>query len=424
MANVPHDLKSLESAVRNAVANVTITDIHTHLFPPSHSQLQSWGIDELLTYHYLIAELFMVGPRTLDPAKFYALPKSQQADLVWEHVFLRHGPISEAARGVLTVLSSLGLDISSHSAAGSSNRKLDGIRRWFAQQKIEKFLPRVFELAGLDYAVMTNDPFIADEVKYWQQSLPVPPQLKAALRIEVPLLDWPAAAKAMRQQGYKATVRLDSPSLAAARKFILDWAKRTNPLYLAASLRDDYTYPSKDAGTTIMDKVIVPAAAELGLPIALMIGVRRRINPALGWAGDGCGICDPNSVKHLCQRHGDAKFMVTMLERVNQQDLCVLARKFRNLHVFGCWWFCNTPSGIEEITRMRLELLGTNFTAQHSDARVLEQLIYKWSHSRKVIADVLVEKYRDIFTANWRPTTEEIQRDVRNLLGGSFESFK
>jgi hypothetical protein len=416
MANVPNDLPSLESAVRNAVANVTITDIHTHLFPPSHTQLLSWGIDELLTYHYLIAELFMMAPATLQPAAFYALPKSQQADLVWEHVFLRHGPISEAARGVLTVLSALGLDVSS--------RKLDGIRKWFAGQKIEKFLPRVFELAGLDYAVMTNDPFMEGEVKYWRQNLPVPPQLKAALRIELPLLDWPAAAKAMREQGYKAAARLDSRSLAAARKFIVDWAKRTNPLYLAASLRDDYKYPSKDAGTTIMDKVIVPVAAELGLPIALMIGVRRRINPALGWAGDGCGICDPNAVKHLCQRHGDTKFMVTMLERVNQQDLCVLARKFRNLHVFGCWWFCNTPSGIEEITRMRLELLGTGFTAQHSDARVLEQLIYKWSHSRKVIADVLTEKYRDIFIANWRPTTEEIHRDVRNLLGGAFEKFR
>ena len=24
--------------------------------------------------------------------------------------------------------------------------------------------------------------------------------------------------------------------------------------------------------------------------------------------------------------------------------LCVTARKFRNLHVFGCWWFMNVPS--------------------------------------------------------------------------------
>jgi hypothetical protein len=52
----------------------------------------------------------------------------------------------------------------------------------------------------------------------------------------------------------------------------------------------------------------------------------------------------------------------------------VLANKFRNLHLYGCWWYCNTPSIIKEVTAMRLEMLGLAFTAQHSDARVLEQV--------------------------------------------------
>jgi hypothetical protein len=30
---------------------------------------------------------------------------------------------------------------------------------------------------------------------------------------------------------------------------------------------------------------------------------------------------------------------------------------------------------------MRLEMLGSAFTSQHSDSRVLEHLVYKWSHS-------------------------------------------
>ena len=130
-----------------------------------------------------------------------------------------------------------------------------------------------------------------------------------------------------------------------------------------------------------------------------------------------------SALQHLLQRHGDAKFIVTMLSRVNQHELCVLARKFGNLHVFGCWWFCNNPSIIEEMTRMRLELLGTAFTAQHSDARVLDQLIYKWAHTRTILADVLADKYRGLFATGWRPTEEEIRRDVRALLGGSFEEF-
>ena len=43
------------------------------------------------------------------------------------------------------------------------------------------------------------------------------------------------------------------------------------------------------------------------------------------------------------------------------------------------------PSLSEEITRMRLELLGHSFTAQHSDARVLEQLLYKWQDTRVML---------------------------------------
>jgi hypothetical protein len=57
-----------------------------------------------------------------------------------------------------------------------------------------------------------------------------------------------------------------------------------------------------------------------------------------------------------------------------------MSQKFRNLHIYGCWWYLNNPSMIESITRMRLELLGTAFTSQHSDARIMDQMVYKWDH--------------------------------------------
>ncbi|HIL68884.1 MAG TPA: glucuronate isomerase, partial [Verrucomicrobia bacterium] len=100
-----------------------------------------------------------------------------------------------------------------------------------------------------------------------------------------------------------------------------------------------------------------------------------------------------------------------------------LARKFRNLHIFGCWWFMNIPELIDEITRMRVELLGLSFTPQHSDARVLDQVIYKWKHSRRIIADILKGKYLDLHESGWTPTEDEIQRDVKGLLGGNFRTF-
>jgi hypothetical protein len=78
---------------------------------------------------------------------------------------------------------------------------------------------------------------------------------------------------------------------------------------------------------------------------------------------------------------------------------------------------------IEEMTRMRLELLGLSFTPQHSDARVLDQLIYKWTHSRRVLTRVLAETYAEVAATGWVPSRAEIERDVRDLFGGAFERF-
>ena len=67
---------------------------------------------------------------------------------------------------------------------------------------------------------------------------------------------------------------------------------------------------------------------------------------------------------------------------------------------------------------MRLELLGPSFTPQHSDARVLEQLIYKWAHTRVVLQDVLTDNYVQLAAAGRPPTRAEIAHDVAGWLGG------
>jgi hypothetical protein len=67
--------------------------------------------------------------------------------------------------------------------------------------------------------------------------------------------------------------------------------------------------------------------------------------------------------------------------------------------------------------------LGLSYIPQHSDARVLDQLIYKWVHSREVIAQVLSEKYRDLLTTDWTPTEAEIRRDYEQLFVTNFQSF-
>ena len=91
---------TLCQVVNEVVETTPVFDIHTHLFDPAFGSLVSWGIDDLLTYHYLIAEAFRCST---EPAEvFWSLDKSRQADWIWQHLFLDGSPISEACRGIVS----------------------------------------------------------------------------------------------------------------------------------------------------------------------------------------------------------------------------------------------------------------------------------------------------------------------------------
>ena len=103
--------------------------------------------------------------------------------------------------------------------------------------------------------------------------------------------------------------------------------------------------------------------------------------------------------------------------------LCVYARKFSSLMPFGCWWFLNNPSIVEEITRERLEMLGSTFIPQHSDARILEQVIYKWRNTRRTLTPILSNRYR-LLAQDGRPVArDDVQHDVTRLFRGNFETW-
>jgi len=404
---------ALTSQVERIAAATPIRDIHTHLYDPAFGELLLWGIDDLLTYHYLIAEAFRYLDIPYD--KFWNLSKTAQGDLIWDALFLKNSPVSEACRGLLTTLHALGLDV--------KKRDLPALRKWFAQWKPEDYVTRCFELAGVKSVCMTNSPFDDLERPIWKRGFKRDERFTAALRIDPLLLAWEQTAATLNQWGYQVSTALSEKTISEVRRFLADWTKRIDARFLMVSLAPDFRFPAENSCVRLLEQAVLPHGTEFGLPMALMLGVKRQVNPQLRMAGDGSGLSDLSSLERLCAQFSQNKFLVTVLARENQHELCVLARKFRNLHVFGCWWFTNVPSVIEEMTRMRLELIGLSVTPQHSDARVLDQLIYKWQHSRAVISKVLVEKYADLARTGWEPTTAEIQRDVESLFGGAFERF-
>src|SRR6185295_5467002 len=276
---------------------------------------------------------------------------------------------------------------------------------------------------GVEKICMTNSPFDELERLRWENGFRRDERFIAALRLDPLLINWPDTAGRLAGWGYTVGAGLSEPVISEVRRFLSDWTKRMEARYLMVSLGPELRFPDQNNCAELMERAVLPHCREHGLPLALMLGVKRAVNPQLRLAGDGVGRSDLGALQNLCAAFPENKFLVTVLSRENQHELCVLARKFRNLHIFGCWWFTNVPSVVEEMTRERLELIGLSVTPQHSDARVLDQVIYKWNHFRAVMSRVLAEKYDELAKTGWEPTTAEIERDVKDLFGGAFRRF-
>lgn len=380
LMDLPVDIESVRSTVFSEVSSVETIDLHTHLLPPSHGPLCLWGIDELLTYHYLVAEYFITAPASMTPEGFYAKTKQEQANIIWEALFIDRTPISEATRGVLTTLKSLGLD------KEFRNRDLESIRLFYKQyrqggeQGASDFCERIFGLAGVKYAIMTNVPFNSTEAQYWRgpNKQSYSNRFRSALRVD-PLLagDTKTIEAALKASGYENT-------LEGARQYLRDWVDTMKPEYMMASTPHDFSlkdhqgslsnviktgnvnldamnepfaFVSAQTGahaatcdgteddqpsvinenSDFLGEVLMKVCEERDLPVALKIGAHRGVNPKLRDAGDGVvAFADASMLSRLCSRFEKVRFLATFLSRTNQHEAVVLASKFRNLHLYGC----------------------------------------------------------------------------------------
>lgn len=420
------DKSNLESSIQEIVSECPIIDVHSHLFPSEHLELCLYGIDHLLTYHYLISELFMVWSE-MGVSEFYQLSLESQANIVWEQLFIFRSPISEACRGVITTCQQLGL------SQWIEERNLDMIREYFMVLKknphqLEKYIESIFDKSRVKYTIMTNQIFDHQEIELWekQPQINLQHRFRTSLRVDPLITNYRDIIDFIKQFDY-------TPTISGCQQYLRDWTDRIKPEYLMASLPYNFMYTGEDSGLIVSEKnlspsqvielIIIPIALELNLPIAFKFGTQRGLNPKLKTAGDSLGVSSVESLSNLCRRYPMCKFLATFLSIVNQHQLCVVARNFQNLHIYGCWWFLNNPSLIKQITEMRLEMLGLGFTIQHSDARVIEQLLYKWTHSKKIITNILINKYHDLLEAGWSLNYEELKRDISFLFCNSYELF-
>ena len=410
---IPLTREEIPIAVEEILTSTRFIDIHTHLYAPNLGKLGLWGIDELLTYHYLEAEFFRSSE--MKPEEYWNLSKTEQADQIWRTLFVENTPISESTRGVIGVLNAFGLPADEPSLAKA--------RDFFKAQSIEPHLRKVMQMAGISALVMTNDPLDPEEAPLWLGNKHEHPQFHAVLRLDRILRGWRTHWQELARQGFAVDEHAGGKSVAEVRRFLSEWCERMRPLYMGVSLTDAFQYPDENICTKMLRDAVLPACREFKLPMSLMIGVRLQVNPALRLAGDAVGRADLRGLENICRSFPENRFLVSVLSRENQHELCVYARKFNNLMPFGCWWFVNNLSIVEEITRERIEMLGTSFIPQHSDARVLEQIIYKWRNTRRLLARILADSYKLLLEDGRAPTKQEIQRDVNRMFRGNFENW-
>lgn len=169
----------------------------------------------------------------------------------------------------------------------------------------------MFKAAGVRYAVMTNEPFKDAEAREWEKGLaaargsdddgagvdetkaaaprdgpvPVPPQLRAALRVDPVLCGaWDVVKRALTRDGFPAT-------LEGVKGFLRRWIRLMSPVYVMASVPHDFVLDpaldkaggGTDAGSAassssvptaaqLLREALIPVARECKLPVALKVG--------------------------------------------------------------------------------------------------------------------------------------------------------
>ena len=305
----PSEPVDLDALVEEVVARAPFVDVHTHLFPSTLAELQPMG-------HRRSADVSLPRGRscfcvsTVRPQAYWALPKSERADLVWRTLSesnRRRSP--EATRGVVSALHMLGLDPASR-CLGAAARNSSAVSVSPTTYRRSSGWPAS--------AASSHDQRSARRRGDGGVGSGARQPIRAFTRrcaLDRIVNDWEAHHHCLEAQGYNVTADRRGHPAAELRRFLTA---------LVAALQLRATWPCRCPTRSIFRGTICrtccwpapccPPAGISSCPIALMIGVRRQVNSALQLAGDACGRADLRAVGALCSQFPENRFMVSVLQ--------------------------------------------------------------------------------------------------------------
>ena len=396
-------MKNLKQTITEIINGTEIFDIHTHLFPAEFKKYHLSGISEVLNYHYLIAELFTTT--NVNVKKFYKLTNKEKANIIWKELFQKRTPISEACKGVLTILSELSIDY--------MFKSFDEIDSEYSKLNLSDL--QIFKISKISKVVMTNNPYDKSEWELFRNKNWDTNKYLASLRLDDILINLDKCLDICKENINNFDNDRD-----LIIKYLDKVYEESKPVYAALSLN------GLQLNSFLKNKFIPDILKWLerkNIPLSLLLGVRRNVNKDFLLAGDGIDRIDLRQLSEICNQYSNNKILCSCLSLNDQHELTVLARKHQNLKIFGFWWFMNQPSLIKLILNLRIELLGLNFIPQHSDARVTDQLLYKWPHFKALLNNVLYNHYNDIKLKNFKISENQISDDVSKLFFINSKNF-
>lgn len=306
-------------------------DLHTHLYPQNDDRCLS-GLNELLNYHYVLGEFFKAsGKLKKDIQLFNLKTKEERSEEIWDTLFrgqTTHSKYqSEHIRGVHTCISGFAPNVNPFYSTYAN--------------VIEKYDVPTLELAlhcvGLTQAVATYD--IGEEI--FDDDIIIP------------------------------SFRIDRLT-----EFCMPDPIDDRALYYAFSCESSELHTVNNLKGNLIDEL-----KEHNKPLWIMLGVKRGVTPYMDLGGDSIGECDILKLVEFANHHPDLKIPFSILDPSKIHEAIVASRVTPNLFFSGHWWFNNIPSSIKHNMQTAVELVGyENFIHYYSDARVVDQLLYKWKH--------------------------------------------
>jgi glucuronate isomerase len=191
-----------------------------------------------------------------------------------------------------------------------------------------------------------------------------------------------------------------------------------------AKLLNEGENATDDARSTVSRFVFWTLAefcSEHRLPFDLMIGVNRGVYADGVYQGQDLYDSRVSLIQYreLFNAFPRVTFPVSVLASVTNQELVSYAWIFPNVATHGHWWYSNTPAYIRHDLSARLEAVpGTKQIGYYSDMYKLEFALPKFAMYKRILAQVLVERF--VIDRGW--SEERAVALGRQVLRGNVET--